>query len=73
MAVSKNKVKQNDENRETYCLIWLDPSINSSKENIQAQKQLRTLINHLLTFEDDQECLKYIHSLSKDDRGYFHS
>ncbi len=59
---------QKDENLETYCLIWLDTSVNSSKENIAAQKQLRASINHLLPFENDQQCLQYIHSLPKDDR-----
>jgi DNA-binding MurR/RpiR family transcriptional regulator len=57
-----------DENLETYCLIWLDASVNSSQENRQAQQKLRASINHLLTFEDDHRCLEYIHSLSKDDR-----
>ena len=42
--------------------------MNNSQENIQAQQQLRTSINHLLTFEDDQQCLQYIQSLPKDDR-----
>ncbi len=59
---------QKDENLETYCLIWLDAAVNSSKENIAAQKQLRASINHLLPFENDQQCLQYIHSLPKDDR-----
>ncbi len=57
-----------NENLETYCLIWLDAGVNSSKETIQAQKQLQTSINHLLTFVDDQQCLQRIQSSSKDDR-----
>ncbi len=56
------------ENLETYGLLWLDASVNSSKENIQAQQQLRSSINYLLTFEDDHQCFQYIHSLPKDDR-----
>ena len=56
------------QNFETYCLIWLDASANDSTENVEAQKQIRTSINHLLTFEDDQQCLKYIKKTSKDDR-----
>ncbi len=59
---------QKDENLETYCLIWLDASVNSSHDSIQAQEQLRSSINHLLTFEDDQQCLLYIHSVPKDTR-----
>ncbi|CAF3743183.1 unnamed protein product [Rotaria sordida] len=43
-------------------------SVNKSKENIYAQQILRTSINHLLTFEDDELCLQYIDDLSNDDR-----
>ncbi len=68
MATAMSNRTQEDENLETYCLIWLDASVDESQENIQAQKQLRTSINHLLTFEDDQECLQYIDSIPKDDR-----
>jgi len=68
MAASVFNTIKKDENLETYCLIWLDSSVNSSQENIQAQQQLRTSINHLLTFEDHQQCLQHIHSVPKDDR-----
>ncbi len=67
-VVSSSKA---NENLETYCLIWLDASMNSSKETIQAQKQLQTSINHLLTFENDQQCLQHMKSFSKDDRIIF--
>lgn len=59
---------QKDDNLETYSLIWLDAEVNNSKENLQAQQQLRTSINHLRTFEDDQQCLAYISTFSKEDR-----
>ncbi len=68
MATSTINPGQKDENLETYSLVWLDASVNSSKENIAAQKQLRASINHLLTFENEQQGLEYIHSLPKDDR-----
>jgi len=64
-AVVTSKVT---ENLETYGLLWLDASVNSSQKNIQAQQQLRSSINHLLTFEDDQQCLQYIQFVPKDDR-----
>jgi hypothetical protein len=63
--------KKQDDNLETYCLVWLDASVNSSRENIQAQQKLRKSVNHLITFEDDQQCLEYIESLSKEDRVIF--
>jgi len=68
MAASMSNTTQKDKNLETYALIWLDTSVNSSQENIQAQQQLQTSINHLLTFEDDHQCLQYIYSVPKDDR-----
>jgi hypothetical protein len=68
MATPISNTTQEIENLETYCLIWLDTSVNESQENIQAQKELRTLINHLITFENDQQCLQHIESVSKDDR-----
>jgi hypothetical protein len=71
MAAALLKTKQQNENLETYCLIWLDASVNDSQENIQAQKQLRTSINHLITFEDEQLCFEYILSVPKDDRIIF--
>lgn len=54
---------QEIENLETFYLIWFGNSLSN-----EFQQQLRTVINYLLTFEDEQQCLKYIHSLSKDDR-----
>jgi hypothetical protein len=68
MATALSNTTQEDQNFETYCLIWLDASVNESQENIQAQQQLRTSINHLITFEDDQPCLQYIRCVPKDDR-----
>jgi protein gp37 len=68
MAKALTNVTQVYQNLETYCLIWLDVSVNNSQENIQAQQQLRTSINHLITFEDYQQCLQYIEFVPKDDR-----
>ncbi|CAF1332663.1 unnamed protein product [Rotaria sordida] len=57
-----------DGNLETYSLIWLDASVIDSKENIDAQQQLRSLINHLKVFEQVDECEQYIRSVSSQDR-----
>ncbi len=57
-----------EENLETFSLIWLDASVNNSKENIDAQQQLRTSIHFLKTFDDGDKCEEYIRSVSKDDR-----
>jgi len=57
-----------DNNLETVYLVWLDTSVNTSKDNIDAQQQFRTIINHLETFENVQECEQYLRQTSKDDR-----
>jgi hypothetical protein len=54
---------QEIKNLETFFLIYLGDSVNN-----EVQQQLRTIINYLLTFDDEKECFKYIHSLSKNDR-----
>lgn len=66
MGLFWSNTTQTHENLETYSLVWLDASVNISTENLQAQKQLRASINHLLAFEDEQKCLEYICSLSKE-------
>jgi hypothetical protein len=58
----------NHSNLETFSLVWVDSSINNSQENLDTQKQLRTIINHLRTFEDSTSCEKYIQSVSIHDR-----
>jgi hypothetical protein len=61
-------VTKKTQNLDTYCLIWLDTSPIKLRKNIQAQKQFRKLIDHTITFNNDQKCLEYITSVAKDDR-----
>jgi len=56
-----------DDNFETYSLIWLDASINS-EENLAAQEKFRSSINYLKTFDELNECKKYILSVSSENR-----
>lgn len=69
MASNANAPCSND-NLETYSLLWLDAEVNSSKENVSAQKKLRSALNHIRTFEDVEECKEYIEQ-STDDRITF--
>jgi len=61
-------VTKKTQNLDTYCLIWLDTSSIKSRKTIQAQKQFQKLLDHLIIFNNDQQCLKYITSVAKDDR-----
>ncbi|CAF1122140.1 unnamed protein product [Adineta steineri] len=59
-----------DNNFETYSLIWLDASVNS-KDSIETQAIFRSFINHLQIFEKLDQCEQYIQSVSLDDRIVF--
>jgi hypothetical protein len=60
-----------DPDLETVSLVWLDASANISAENITSQKQFRSIIHHFKTFQNTQDCEKYIREKSKDDRIFF--
>jgi hypothetical protein len=57
-----------DDNLESFALLWLDAQVDTSEENRQAQKQLRKIINHLKTFDNENDCQQYILSISSQDR-----
>ena len=69
MATALSDNTQSTENLETYCIIWVDSYVNSSSENRQAQEQLKSIIHHMLTFENDHQCLQYLKNLSRHDRA----
>ena len=61
----------NDENLETFSLLWLDAQVDTTEENRQAQKQLRNIINHLKTFNEENDCQQYISTITPQDRVVF--
>ena len=61
--------KPPNENLESLLLIWLDAEVDNSKENIEVQKRLYSMIiNYLKTFQDAVECEKHIRSSPNGDR-----
>jgi uncharacterized protein (DUF4213/DUF364 family) len=68
MGISSSKPLPADNNLETFSAVWLDASVNTTEENIQAQEQLRAVINHVKTFEDGKNCEDYIRTISENDR-----
>jgi len=54
-----------DNHIEIFCLIWLDASINETRDT---EQKLRSIINHLKKFQDVQQCQQYIEQRSKKDR-----
>lgn len=61
--VQMNHIIHDVKNLEACSLIWFGDSITN-----ELRKQLRTVINYLLVFDDEQQCLQYISSLSKYDQ-----
>jgi hypothetical protein len=57
----------NDNHLETISLIWLDANINVQK-NRDTQEKLRSIMYHLKTFHDEEECKNYIEQTSKYNR-----
>ncbi|CAF1243350.1 unnamed protein product, partial [Rotaria sordida] len=64
-------IQNNDNNLESFSLLWLHDQVNTTEENQQAQKQLRQIINHLKTFDNEDHCQQYILSISSQDRIIF--
>ncbi|CAF4127279.1 unnamed protein product, partial [Adineta steineri] len=55
--------KRNDNHLESFSLIWL-----TNNENIDIQKELRSIINHIETFHDVEECKNYIEKTPENDQ-----
>ncbi|CAF5227100.1 unnamed protein product, partial [Rotaria magnacalcarata] len=64
---SSNSVDQSiSYNFESFACLWLDQSINTTKDNLETQKELRQVINHLRTFDDMDKCEEYIRQITKE-------
>jgi hypothetical protein len=59
--------QSNNDNLETFSLIWLDSDVNGTT-NQDTQTKLRSFINYLKKFDNRNECQQYIEQKSKDDR-----
>jgi hypothetical protein len=67
-SVSSKPFQTSGDNLETFSLLWLDAQVNSTEDNRKTQQKLREIINHLKTFDDQNQCKQYIQSLSPQDR-----
>ncbi|CAF4883973.1 unnamed protein product, partial [Rotaria sp. Silwood1] len=67
-AAKKTSAQTKVHNLETFSLLWLDAEVNTTEDNKRAQKRLRSIINHLEIFHDQNECQQYINSCSEHDR-----
>ncbi|CAF3606883.1 unnamed protein product [Rotaria sp. Silwood1] len=53
-------------NLESFACLWLDQNIYSRQDNIETQKELRQVINHLRTFDQSDECEQYLRQITKE-------
>jgi hypothetical protein len=53
-------------NLESFACLWLDQNIDSTQGNRDTQKELRHVINHLRTFDNSDECEKYIRQINQE-------
>lgn len=67
-AIKLTVSKETHSPRSTFPLIWLDSTINSTEENLDAQKSIRSSIDQLKTFEKIESCEEYLRSLAFDER-----
>lgn len=70
MAAATRIVKpaENNNNLETYCLVWLDPAVKDDKDYADAQKKLRNSINYIKAFDNVEQCESYLQSVWKEER-----
>ena len=61
-------ITQDDNNLTNIPLLWLDSLVNTSQENLDGQKLIRSSIDHLKTFENANKCEEYIRAISSDER-----
>ncbi|CAF4231612.1 unnamed protein product, partial [Adineta steineri] len=56
------------DNLEIFSLIWLDDKTNNNEEDENIEKDLRNIINHLITFQNEETCQQYIEKRPEEDR-----
>ena len=60
-------INNNDEYLEIFSIIWLDKYVDV-KDYQDTKQKLRSIINHLKTFDDVEKCKQYVEQRSKHDR-----
>ncbi len=58
----------NNENLETFSIVWLDVNNNNSKENRNIEEKMRNIINHFVKFDNAHKCIEYIEHVSEEER-----
>jgi hypothetical protein len=67
LSHNNSYTEDDDKHLELFSLIWFDANSNVEKSR-NAEQKLRSIINHLIKFQDAQQCQQYIEHRSKEDR-----
>ena len=54
------------QNLESFACLWLDRDVETTEDNRETLQELRQVINHLLTFDNSDECEQYIRQISQE-------
>ncbi|CAF0886118.1 unnamed protein product [Rotaria sordida] len=67
-SISKNKTTGQSitPNLESFACLWLDQNVDSTQDNRDTQLELRKIINHLRTFDNNDECEEYIRQITQE-------
>ncbi|CAF2893640.1 unnamed protein product [Rotaria sp. Silwood2] len=68
ISTSKNKktIESITPNLESFTCLWLDQNVDLTQDNRDTQQELRKIINHLQTFDNSDECEKYIRKITQE-------
>lgn len=47
-------------NLEYFSCVWVDREVNTSADNLKLQKKIRACIDHLRTFDNEEDCIEQI-------------
>jgi len=53
---------------ETFLLVWLDPHVDTSKENVRTQRRLREILTCLITFDRVKACEDWLKKCYSDEK-----
>ncbi|CAF1216833.1 unnamed protein product [Rotaria sp. Silwood1] len=53
-------------NLESFTCVWLDSTIDQTDESRTTEQELRRIINHLFTCNDEKQCQQYIHDITQE-------
>ena len=60
------RVRSSEENKEIVTLIWFDSATDQNQDTTNTMKTLRTINDYVLIYNNVEECLQYINSVTRE-------